>query len=227
MSLTQTPVWTRHSVRAAVVDGRDPAATALAARVLQAGGLIVIPTDTVYGIAASVDRPNAVAQIYVAKARPLDRPIPVLISELDGLRRLTHDVDPAVERMLLATWPGALTAVLPAVDWLAPEIVGDTEHVGLRMPDDDIARAIIRQTGGALAVTSANRSGQTEARSAAEAVAALGDQVDLIVDGGPSPGGTPSTVLRFDGGNCSVLRAGALDAGELLEAFPGLSLGSP
>jgi len=223
MTSGRTTHWRKASIRAAVVSGNDPATPALAARILQAGGLVVIPTDTVYGIAASVDRPDAVAQIYVAKARPLDRPIPVLISELGGLRRLTHDVDPEVERMLLVTWPGALTAVLPAVDWLAPEIVGDTEHVGLRMPDDDIARAIIRQTGGALAVTSANRSGQTEARGAADAVACLGEQVDLIVDGGPSPGGTPSTVLRFAGRRFSVLRHGALDPNEITHRFPALT----
>lgn len=223
MTVRQAMSWKKVSVRAAVVSGNDPATPALAARILQAGGLVVIPTDTVYGIAASVDRPDAVAQIYVAKARPLDRPIPVLISELDGLRRLTHDVDPEVQRMLLATWPGALTAVLPAVDWLAPEIVGDTAHVGLRMPDDAIARAIIRQSGGALAVTSANRSGETEARNAADAVACLGDQVDLIVDDGPSPGGTPSTVLRFSGRSFTVLRTGALDPAKITRYFPALS----
>src|SRR5690606_5940907 len=104
------------------------------------------------------------------------------------------------------------------------EIVRDTGRVGLRMPDHSLALAIIAAAGGALATTSANRSGEAEARTAAEADAALGDRVDLIVDGGPAPGGVPSTVLVVDGRRLTVARRGAIDPAAVVRAFPEFTL---
>lgn len=206
--------------RARVISGDDPGVPAAAADVLARGGLIVFPTDTVYGVAASVDRPDAVARLYHVKGRPLDRPIPVLVSDLDQVPRLTDGVDPLVLALLRRFWPGALTVAVPAAPWLPREIVRDTGRVGLRMPDHPLALKIIAAAGGALATTSANRSGEPEARTAAEADAALGDRVDLIIDGGPAPGGVPSTVLVVDGRRLTVARRGALDPREIVRAFP-------
>ncbi len=182
-----------------------------AAQVLRDGGLVVFPTDTVYGVGAAVDRPDAVARLYVAKGRPLDRPIPVLIADLDQLERLAREVNEAVLRLARRFWPGALTIVVPAQPWLPAEIVRDTAAVGLRMPDHPVALAIIRAAGGAVATTSANRSGEREACTVEEAITALGEAVDLYVDGGRTPGGIPSTVVALDEGTVRVLRRGALD----------------
>lgn len=202
--------------QARVINADDPQAIALATSVLRQGGLVVFPTDTVYGVGAAVDRPEAVARIYLVKGRPLDRPIPVLISSLDQLERLVTRVDERVRRLAEAFWPGALTIVLPAQDWLPEEIVRDTGAVGLRMPDHPVALAVIEASGGALATTSANRSGEKEACTAEEALEALGDRVELIIDGGRSPGGVPSTVVAVTDDSIRVLRVGALDP-ELVE----------
>lgn len=210
--------------RAHLIPGGDPDAPAAAAATLARGGLIVLPTDTVYGVAAAVDRPDAVARLYAVKGRPLDRPIPVLVSDLGQVGRLTTGRDPEVLALLARFWPGALTVALPAAPWLPPEIVRETGRVGLRMPDHPLALAIIAAAGGALATTSANRSGQPEARTAAEAEAALGNRVDLIIDGGPAPGGVPSTVIVVDGRRLTVARRGALDPAEIVRAFPAFTL---
>ncbi len=194
-----------------VIAANDAAAVDEAARVLREGGLVVFPTDTVYGVGAAVDRPDAVARLYVAKGRPLDRPIPVLIADLDQLERLAGDVNDAILRLARRFWPGALTIVVPAQPWLPVEIVRDTGAVGLRMPDHPVALAIIRAAGGAVATTSANRSGEREACTVEEAVAALGETVDLYVDGGRTPGGIPSTVVALQDGEIRILRRGALD----------------
>ena len=183
---------------------------ARAAELLRAGELVVFPTDTVYGLGAAVYNPKAVGRLFVAKGRPSDRPIPVLVSGVDQIARLTSHVDSRVARLIERFWPGALTVVLPAASWLPAELVRGTRTVGLRFPDNAVARSIIRQAGGAVATTSANRSDEPDARTAAEAAEALGGHVALIVDGGPAPGGVPSTVITFEGDELRVLRAGAI-----------------
>lgn len=191
-----------------------------AARLLQAGELVVFPTDTVYGIAAAVDRPDAVARLYVAKGRPLDRPIPVLISDFLQVQRLAPKSDARLERLLRQYWPGGLTVVLEAAGWLPHEIVGATGHVGLRIPDHPLALALIRAAGGALATTSANRSGEPAATNALAAFEALAHEAALVIDDGPSPGGVNSTVIAVDGERITILREGSMSAGDLPETLP-------
>lgn len=191
-----------------------------AARLVRVGELIVFPTDTVYGIAAAVDRPDAVARLYVAKGRPLDRPIPVLISSVDQIQRLAPKANARLERLLRQYWPGGLTVVLEAADWLPREIVGDTGRVGLRFPDHPLALELIDAAGGALATTSANRSGEPAATSARDAFEALAHQAALVIDDGPSPGGVNSTVISIDGEKITVLREGSIGAADLPETLP-------
>jgi L-threonylcarbamoyladenylate synthase len=193
-----------------VLRAGEPGSIEIAAQVLREGGLVVFPTDTVYGVGAAVDRSDAVARLYVAKGRPLDKPIPVLIADLDQLEKLAREVTPEVRLLAQHFWPGALTIVVPAQPWLPREIVGETGAVGLRMPDHPVALAIIRAAGGAVATTSANRSGENEACTVEEAIGALGDAVDLYIDGGRTPGGIPSTVVAFEESRLVVLRRGAL-----------------
>jgi L-threonylcarbamoyladenylate synthase len=203
----------------ASVEGAVDAVVERAASVLERGGLVVLPTDTVYGVGAAIDRPEGVARLYVAKGRPLDRPIPVLVSSLAAARELVTHIDPISRALMERYWPGPLTIVLPAVARLPGEIVRDTGMVGLRMPDHPVALAIIERAGGALAVTSANRSDDPETRTADDAARDIGHAVDLVVDGGVTPGGIASTVVRVEGDDFVVLRQGAVSESELRGAI--------
>ena len=207
--------------QAQCISADDVRALQLASNALSRGELIVFPTDTVYGIGAAVDRPDAVANLYVAKGRPLDKPIPVLISDIAQLARLAVNFDERAARVARAFWPGGLTIVLDAVEWLPKEIVGDTGRVGLRMPDHRFALDLISQAGGALATTSANRSGEPAATNADDAFEALGEKATVVVDGGQSPGGTNSTVISIAGETLSVLREGAIPLDEIAPIFYG------
>jgi L-threonylcarbamoyladenylate synthase len=206
-----------------IIRETDPLAVHKAAEVLANGGLVVFPTDTVYGLAASIDRPDAVARLYTAKGRPLDRPIPVLVSSRRQAERLAASVDRNSQLLMERFWPGGLTILLPAADWLPFEVVRDTGQVGVRMPHHRLALAIIEASGGALATTSANRSGEPEAKTTEQVRDVLGSAVDLILDGGTG-GGIPSTVVRFSGNDLIVLRRGAIEPERLVRTIEGARL---
>jgi L-threonylcarbamoyladenylate synthase len=179
---------------------------------LRAGEVVAIPTDTVYGLAAALDQPTAIRRIYELKGRDYAKPLPVLVSNIDEARRLAREFTPLMELVAERSWPGQLTMVVPASAAVPPCVMRGGDTVGLRMPNHPLALAIIEAAGGALAVTSANRSGELEARSAAEVGAVFGNELALIVDGGECPGGRPSTVVRIDRDGLEVLRVGDFDA---------------
>lgn len=164
-----------------------------AARVLNAGGVAVIPTDTVYGLAAHPAFPAAVARLYAIKGRAAQKPIALLAADVAAVRAFGY----AVPDRLAKFWPGALTVVV------GPE--------GFRVPDHAWTRELLRRCGGVLRVTSANLSGRRAATDAPQALADVGLSADLVVDDGLSPGGVPSTVVRvLEDGTSTVLRAGAV-----------------
>ena len=169
-----------------------------AADVLNGGGVAVIPTDTVYGLAARPDRPKAVDRLYAIKGRAAKKPIALLASDLEAVERFCGR--PLVGRareLAEAHWPGALTLV--------------TGGEGFRIPDHAATRELIAACGGVLRVTSANLSGRRPATDAPQALADVGLSADIVVDGGVSPGGVPSTVVRVrDDGSLELLRDGAL-----------------
>ena len=160
-----------------------------AAKVLLAGGVAVIPTDTVYGLAAHPDFPEAVDRLYTIKGREAKKPIALLASDADAT---------PVRHPLTAKWPGGLTIVFGGE--------------GYRVPDHDWTRRLLAKCGGLLRVTSANLSGQRAATDAPQALADVGLSADLVVDGGVSPGGVPSTVVRVAAdGAVEVLRQGGVE----------------
>ncbi len=175
---------------------------------LQAGGVVAFPTDTVYGIGADPFNQDAVAKLYTAKGRPADKAIPILIGKPEDLSMVAHGVKPWVEKLLSAFWPGALTVVLEKRSEV-PKIVSSTETIGVRIPDHPVAIQLLRASGP-LAVTSANPSGAPEASSAEEVVEGLNGLVELVVDGGVTPGGRPSTVLDCSSYPPEVLREGPI-----------------
>ena len=211
--------------RLVILDRSDPQAVTWAAERLAAGGVVAFPTDTVYGVAASLAQPAALRRIYQLKGRPADRPLPVLLASVDALARIAQDLDPKVAQLCERYWPGPLTVAVPAREGMPGEVLGPGQTVGARVPNHPLALRLLEQAGGALAVTSANRSGEVPACTAPEVANAIGDGLDLLVDGGPTPGGVPSTVVSFAHEALLVLREGAIPAAELLAVWEFIGAG--
>lgn len=189
---------------------------ARAATALRAGGVVAIPTDTVYGLAALACEPAACRRIFELKGRPEHVALPVLVADLDqGLALTRTDAREALRRVAASLWPGALTVVVPAASRL--ELGGDPGSVGLRCPADELVRRLAGAVG-ALATTSANRHGEPPARTAQEVHAAFGDALDHIVDGGRRAG-VPSTVVSLLGTDPVLLRAGTVELDAVRQAL--------
>jgi L-threonylcarbamoyladenylate synthase len=185
-----------------------------AARVLASGGLVAFPTDTVYGIAVALETPGGIERLFAAKHRPPDKAIALLIADVAQAGEIGELNAPAAA-LADAFWPGGLTLVLPLRPdrSLPASLLGDrtiaAPKVGLRVPDHEAPRSLARAVGP-LPTTSANRSGEPEARDADELEAQLGDALDLILDGGPAHGGPASTVVDTTAAPPRILREGAL-----------------
>lgn len=193
------------------------AGMARAAQVLRAGGLVAVPTETVYGLAARADRAEAVAAIYRAKGRPDFNPLIVHVPDLAGAGRLAL-FDDRARALAAAFWPGALTMVLPrrADAPLAPAVTAGLDTVALRCPAHPAMRALLEQTGLPLAAPSANRSGGVSPTTAAHVKASLGENVGLVLDGGACAAGIESTIVALRGdGTWQVLRPGPITQAQI------------
>lgn len=178
--------------------------------VLEAGGVVATPTDTVYGISVSLTTIGGIERLFAIKRRPLDKSIALLLADADQASSVAV-VSVAAAALAEACWPGGLTIVAaqrPDVPFPA-ELTGGAATIGLRVPDHPAPRALAAAIGP-LPTTSANVSGQPEARDAAEIAATLGDAIDLILDGGPAHGGPASTVVECTGDVARIVRAGAV-----------------
>jgi len=209
-----------------VYDCTDPAARTAgldaAAAAIGRGELVLLPTDTVYGVAADAFTPAAVTGLLAAKNRGRTMPVPVLIGEASTLVGLVTVVPPTATKLAEAFWPGGLTLVLEHASSLAWDL-GDAEGtVAVRLPDDDVARDLLRRTGP-LAVSSANRSGRPAATTAAEAQYQLGEHAAVVLDGGPRADSRPSTIVDCTAPTPRVLRIGAIDVERLREVVPELT----
>ena len=188
-----------------------------AAELLQHGGLVAFPTDTVYGLGTSAFDEEAVMRIYAAKDRPPDKAIPILLSSLDELDQVANRPSPDALALARRFWPGPLTIVVPKHPGVPDAVAGDT--VGVRVPDHPVARALLASSGP-LAVTSANISGEKSPVTASQVMQQLEGRVDLILDGGTTPGGIASTVVDCTQPEITILRAGPLTL-EVLKAALG------
>ncbi len=174
---------------------------ARAAAMLEAGALVVLPTETVYGLAADARRPDALARIYGAKGRDAGKPVALLAATVEAVEHYGAVLSPVARRLAAQFWPGALTLVLPCGDGVE----------GFRVPDHALARDIVRRCGGVLRVTSANLSGDPPALTAADALQALGAAVELVLDAGRVTGTAASTVVRVEGDRVELLRRGPVE----------------
>lgn len=198
--------------RALVVDPRhpDPAAIGEAARLLRGAGLVAFPTETFYGLGADALDGAAVARVFQVKGRPTDKPLLVLIASLAMAAEVARAVPPRARRLASRYWPGPLTLILPARPGLPSALTADTGTIGVRVPGHAVALALVEAAGGPVTAPSANVHGAAPPRTAAEVLAGLADRVDLVLDGGPTAGGPPSTLLDVTGVRPRVVRAGAI-----------------
>ncbi len=202
---------------AAPIRDADAAAIAEAAQILACGGLVAVPTETVYGLAARADSDAAVAQIYRTKARPDFNPLIVHVPDLAGAERLAL-FGARARRLAAAFWPGSLTMVLPRREGapLAAAVTAALPTVALRCPAHPVMRALLVRSGLALAAPSANRSGAISPTCAAHVAASLGNAVDMILDGGPCAAGIESTIIVLrPGGGWQVLRPGPITQAQI------------
>jgi L-threonylcarbamoyladenylate synthase len=181
---------------------------AAAAAVLRAGGVVAFPTDTVYGLAVDPRRADAVERLFALKGRDSTVAVPLVAGSLEQAM-LAAVFSGRERRAADAFWPGPLSIVVPANSCIALEALGGRGTVAIRVPAHDIARALADAFGFPITATSANRSGEPAAASA-DAVASMLPDVDVLIDGGPAPGGAPSTIVSFDANGPILVRAGAV-----------------
>jgi L-threonylcarbamoyladenylate synthase len=204
-------------------DGQREEGVQAASTAIQRGDLVVIPTDTVYGVAADAFSPDAVRALLAAKGRGREMPPPVLVSAKATLPALAVSVPDYVHALVDELWPGPLTVVCrqqPSLQW----DLGDTRGtVAVRMPDHDVALELLSRTGP-LAVSSANRTGMDPATDADQAEAMLGDAVNVVLDAGPTAGPVPSTIVDATGERPRVLRLGVVGLEQLTKILEPLGV---
>ncbi|MGY1720835.1 L-threonylcarbamoyladenylate synthase [Blastococcus sp. SYSU DS0552] len=207
-------------------DCSDPEARAAgldaAAAAISRGELVLLPTDTVYGVAADAFAPAAVTRLLAAKNRGRAMPVPVLVGEASTLAGLVLQTPAVATRLAQEFWPGGLTLVLEHAPSLAWDLGDAQGTVAVRLPDDELTRDLLRRTGP-LAVSSANRSGRPAATSAEEAVQQLGEHAAVVLDGGPRDSSAASTIVDCTGPAPRVLRVGAVPVERLREIAPELT----
>jgi L-threonylcarbamoyladenylate synthase len=194
------------------VDPASPAAALLADAVaaLRAGEIVAFPTETFYGLGAAALQPAAVRRIFEVKGRPEDKPLLVLVDSIAMAERVATDIRPRARELMMRHWPGALTLVLRAAAAVPREVTAGSGTVGVRLSPHPLARALVGALGEPITAPSANPAGLAPPTTAAEVAAYFADGVALVLDGGRTPGGQPSTVIDVTGDSPRVVRAGAV-----------------
>jgi L-threonylcarbamoyladenylate synthase len=196
-----------------------------AVAILEAGGLVAFPTETVYGLGADASNAQAVRRIFSAKGRPADHPVIVHIRSAAALPEWARRVPPAARLLAERFWPGPLTLVLERAHGAIDEVTGGLDTIGLRAPSHPVAQALLRSFRGGIAAPSANRFGRISPTTAQHVRDELGDRTDLVLDGGACEVGIESTIVDLSGGDPVLLRPGRVGR-EDIEAFLGVSVSS-
>jgi L-threonylcarbamoyladenylate synthase len=186
---------------------------------LSRGGVIAYPTDTYYGLGAGCFLRKPIRRIYRIKQRQMSQALPVLIADTQTVRGIAAEIPPLFRSLTAEFWPGPLTLVLKAAALLPSELVGPEQTIGVRLPAVAWLRELVRRTGFPVIATSANISGEGEISSVEKVVEVFEHKVDLIVDGGQTPGTLPSTVIDLTSGAPSLVRKGAIPKSRLKKYF--------
>lgn len=200
-----------------ILSAYHPSSIQRAVEAIQSGGLVAFPTDTVYGLGALVDNPQAIEQLFIVKGRHAAKAIAVLVGSETALAQITNEMPPVAQRLARRFWPGPLTLVVKRLPGL-PENLSPLSTVGVRMPNHPVALALLTRTGP-LAVTSANLSGAPDTQTAQQVFEQLKGLIPLILDGGSTPGGNPSTVVDCTTEQHTILRAGPITQQQILDAL--------
>ena len=187
----------------------EPGAISKTAEYVISGKVVVLPTDTVYGVGCDAFSEAAIRKLFEIKQRPLHKSIPILIADFSDLPRIISHLPASAGPYLKKYWPGPLTVILPKHRDL-PDILSDDDTIAVRVPNHSVTRTLIRMAGGAMAVTSANISGQPPANTGEKALAYLQGQVTVVLDAGSTPMGQPSSILDCTGDQPKVLREGLI-----------------
>jgi len=200
-----------------ILPADHPSALTHAIDVLNHGGLVAFPTDTVYGLAAPVFDADSIERLYIVKGRNHSKAIAVLLSGVEQLDQVTVNINENALRLAEEFWPGPLTLIVPR-HLALPKILAPESTIGVRVPDHPVALSLLN-LAGPLAVTSANQSEKKNARSTREVMAQLNGRIHLILDGGKTPGGVPSTVVDCTTSEVKILRPGPLSTKKLQDAI--------
>jgi L-threonylcarbamoyladenylate synthase len=201
-----------------ILEANDEAIKA-AGFLLKEGGVVVYPTETVYGLGCVPSDTDAAQRVCEIKKRA-DKPLPLICSDIEAARKIV-EMNSAAERLAARFWPGPLTIVLPAKVKYSMWVNHGASTLGVRVSPQPVASRLAKETGGVIVSTSANISGDEPARSAQEAKEIFGNKVDIILDGGPSPGGESSTVVDLTGEEIWLLRKGPVSGEDIMAALRG------
>jgi L-threonylcarbamoyladenylate synthase len=186
---------------------------------LRSGGLIALPTETVYGLGADASNDDAVRRVFEVKGRPSDHPLIIHLADAAQLEQWAASVSPTAQLLADAFWPGPLTLLVERSSSVSPVVTGGRPTVGIRVPDHPVALELLRSFGGGIAAPSANRFGRVSPTTAAHVIADLGDDVDVVLDGGPCRVGVESTIVDLTTDRPVVLRAGGVSVDRLEEVL--------
>jgi len=183
--------------------------------ILQRGGLVAFPTETVYGLGADASNPMAVARIYEVKGRPASHPVIVHIGDVGQLARWAREIPEAATKLAMRFWPGPLTLVLRRAPSAGSQLTGGQDTIGLRIPGHPVALQLLREFGGGIAAPSANRFGRISPTTAEHVRDDLGKEIDLVLDGGPCEIGIESTIVDLSRQKAVLLRPGRISAEDI------------
>jgi L-threonylcarbamoyladenylate synthase len=199
-------------------DVPDQRAIVRSGAIVLAGGLVAFPTDTFYGLAADPRREDAVARVFRVKGRAFTAALPLIAADVEQVRAASSGLSGLTLRLAHAFWPGPLTLVVDAAPAIVPAVHGGTHTVAIRVPGHLVARQLAGVVGFPVVSTSANRSGEPAAADADAVATAIGDMVDVVLDGGATPGAEPSTIVDARGAVPVLIRPGAVAFSRVLEA---------
>ena len=189
----------------------------IAAATMRNGGVVIYPTETVYGLGCIPSDPDAAKRVCEIKGRA-ENPLPLVCSDIEMARKVVQ-FNGAAEKLAEAFWPGPLMFILPSKVVYPMWVTHGKKTLGLRVPGAEVPRKLAQLAGGVIVSTSANISGELPATTAKEALSQTGFKVDLVVDGGPSPGGKPSTIIDLSGKEMWILRSGPITGSQIMEAL--------